>query len=205
MTQKTVAIFGSGGGIGSAVRRVFDPVEYKIVSVDRAIIDLKLPYADQEIHKFLSVLDPDIVINCAGVFVSGHLADHQETMAVNVGSNWSIMRHYLYTGNQKKPVNIVAVGSSSYTGGRKQYPLYSASKAALYNLWQGVRENLADTSIRVHLVNPVRTLTNMATNGGAPDPALDYLSPELVAQQIFKLATSNDASICVDITFEDVK
>lgn len=205
MTQKTVAIFGANGGIGSAVHHVFSSAEYRIVDVGRLIIDLKQLTADQEIHKFLSVLRPDIVINCAGVFVSGHLTDHHETMAVNVGSNWSIMRHYLYTSNQKKPVNIVVVGSSSYTGGRKQYPLYSASKAALYNLWQGVRENLTDTSIHVHLVNPVRTLTNMATNGGAPDPALDYLSPELVAQQIFKLATSNDASTCVDITFEDAK
>jgi 2-C-methyl-D-erythritol 4-phosphate cytidylyltransferase len=205
MTQKTVAIFGAGGGIGSAVHHVFNSAEYRIVDVGRLIIDLKQLTADQEIHKFLSVLRPDIVINCAGVFVSGHLTDHHETMAVNVGSNWSIMRHYLYTSNQKKPVTIVVVGSSSYTGGRKQYPLYSASKAALYNLWQGVRENLSDTSINVHLVNPVRTLTNMATNGGAPDPALDYLSPELVAQQIFKLATESIASTCVDITFEDAK
>lgn len=205
MTQPAVAIFGAGGGIGSAVRHLFDPAEYRVVDVDRAIIDLKLPDADQEIHKFLSVLDPDIVINCAGVFVSGHLADHQETMAVNVGSNWSIMRHYLYTGNQKKPVNIVMVGSSSYTGGRKQYPLYSASKAALYNLWQGVSENLTGTDIRVHLVNPVRTLTRMATGGQAADPALDYLLPEQVAQKIFKLATTTGASTCVDITFEDAK
>jgi 2-C-methyl-D-erythritol 4-phosphate cytidylyltransferase len=203
MTRPAVAIFGASGGIGSAVRHLFDPVKYKIVDVDRAIIDLKLPTADQEIHKFLSVLDPDIVINCAGVFVSGHLSDHQETMAVNVGSNWSIMRHYLYAGNQKKPVNIVMVGSSSYTGGRKQYPLYSASKAALYNLWQGVSENLVNTDIRVHLVNPVRTLTRMATGGQAKDPALDYLLPERVAQDIFKLATESVASTCVDITFED--
>jgi 2-C-methyl-D-erythritol 4-phosphate cytidylyltransferase len=205
MTRPAVAIFGAGGGIGSAVRRLFDPAEYKIVDVDRAIIDLKLPDADQEIHKFLSVLDPDIVINCAGVFVSGHLSDHQETMSVNVGSNWSIMRHYLYTGNQKKPVNLVMVGSSSYTGGRKQYPLYSASKAALYNLWQGVSESLAGTDIRVHLVNPVRTLTRMATGGKAADPALDYLLPEQVAQEIFKLATESVTSKCVDITFEDIK
>lgn len=205
MTHRTVAIFGASGGIGAAVRHLFDPAEYRIVDVDRAIIDLKQPTADQEIHKFLTALDPDIVINCAGVFVSGHLADHQETMSVNVGSNWSIMRHYLYTGNQKKPVNIVMVGSSSYTGGRKQYPLYSASKAALYNLWQGVRENLADTNIRVHLVNPVRTLTRMATGGQAADPALDYLLPEQVAQEIFKLATDSVASTCVDITFKDVK
>lgn len=205
MTRQAVAIFGASGGIGSAVRHLFDPTKYNIVDVDRAIIDLKLPGADQEIHKFLSVLDPDIVINCAGIFVSGHLTDHQETMAVNVGSNWSVMRHYLYANNQKKPVNIVMVGSSSYIGGRKQYPLYSASKAALYNLWQGVSENLANTDIRVHLVNPVRTLTRMATGGLAQDPALDYLLPELVAQKIFKLATDSVASTCIDITFKDAK
>jgi hypothetical protein len=45
----------------------------------------------------------------------------------------------------------------------------------------------------------------MATGGQAADPALDYLLPERVAQDVFKLATETGVSTCVDITFEDAK
>ena len=97
------------------------------------------------------------------------------------------------------------IGSSSYNHGRQLYPLYSASKAALFNLWQGSKERLADTDIMVDLINPVRTLTRMSTAGKVIDPALDYLKPEQVAQQIILLCQEGLASRCVDMTFEDVK
>jgi short-subunit dehydrogenase len=109
--------------------------------------------------------------------------DHTEIMNVNVGSNWSILRHYMNPANQTRPTRIIMVGSSSYDHGRKLYPLYSASKAAVFNLWQAVSEALKDTPVNVDLVNPVRTATNMVTDGKAMDPALDYLSPEQVAEK----------------------
>jgi short-subunit dehydrogenase len=107
--------------------------------------------------------------------------------------------------NQHKPTRIVMVGSSSYDHGRKLYPLYSASKAAVYNLWQAVGEALIDTPVNIDLVNPVRTATKMVTNGKALDPALDYLSPEQVAEKIYQLVVENQPNRCVNITFEDVK
>ena len=97
------------------------------------------------------------------------------------------------------------IGSSSYNHGRQLYPLYSASKAALFNLWQGSKERLADTDICVDLINPVRVLTRMSSVGKAIDPALDYLKPEQVAQQIILLCQEGLASRCIDLTFEDVK
>jgi hypothetical protein len=35
---------------------------------------------------------PDVIINCAGVFQNGWQQDHTQTMNVNFGSNWSIVR-----------------------------------------------------------------------------------------------------------------
>ena len=97
------------------------------------------------------------------------------------------------------------IGSSSHSGGRPLYPLYSASKAAVYNLWQSASQMLEDTDIVIDLLNPVRTLTRMSTAGKAIDPNLDYLQPEQVAQQIIQLCQEGLASRCVDMTFEDVK
>jgi short-subunit dehydrogenase len=83
--------------------------------------------------------------------------------------------------------------------------LYSASKAAVYNLWQAVSEALVDTSVNVDVVNPVRVLTNMSTQGKPQDPALDYLTPEHVAERIYQLVAENQPSRCINITFEDAK
>jgi short-subunit dehydrogenase len=107
--------------------------------------------------------------------------------------------------NQNTPTRVIIVGSSSYNSGRVRYPLYSASKAAVYNLWQSAREALQDTCIVVDLVNPVRTLTTMSLQGNQANPDLDYLTPEQVAEQIYKLVDENQPSRCIDMTFEDEK
>ena len=97
------------------------------------------------------------------------------------------------------------IGSSSYREGKMLYPLYSASKAALYNLWQSSRDIFADSNITVDLINPVRTLTAMASQNEKIDPNLDYLAPEDVAQEIFQAAVTDSVSSCIDMNFKEQK
>lgn len=205
MKKPTALIFGHTGGIGNATRNAFLKSGHRIIPIDRTIIDLNEPDADTEIRNLLSSARPDVVVNCAGVFENGYAITHSQTMNVNFGSNWSIVRHYMDPKNQIDPVRIVMVGSSSYTSGRKLYPLYSASKAALYNLWQGARDAFEGTCVTVDLVNPVRTLTKMSSAGKTIDPDLDYLSPEQVAEEIVQLVKDNLSSSCIDIEFKDAK
>jgi 2-C-methyl-D-erythritol 4-phosphate cytidylyltransferase len=205
MKKPTALIFGDTGGIGQATRSCFYNSGYRIIPVSRGILDFNKPTSDQQIQSLLTNSQADVVINCTGVFVNGWQQDHKETMNVNFGSNWSILRHYMNPINQSHSLRVIMVGSSSYTGGRKLYPLYSASKAALYNLWQGVCDALENTPITVDLVNPVRTLTRMATAGKTVDPDLDYLKPEQVAKQIYQLVKEDQPSRCIDMTFEDAK
>lgn len=205
MKKQVALIFGDRGGIGSATRTLFLDKGFRIIPVNSAILDFNKTNADREILSLLSNAVADVVVNCAGIFENGWSQDHTRTMNINFGSNWSIVRHYLNPDNQTKPVRVIMIGSSSYSSGRKLYPLYSASKAALYNLWQGAQEALDGTAVRLDLVNPVRTLTRMSTAGKAVDPALDYLKPEQVAEQIYQLVEQNQASRCIDMTFEDAK
>jgi NAD(P)-dependent dehydrogenase (short-subunit alcohol dehydrogenase family) len=206
MKKPVALIFGHSGGIGSAAKSAFLKAGYRIIPVDRTIIDFDRPDADAQINSLFTNGQPDVVVNAAGVFRNGWQQDHVETMNVNVGSNWSILRHYMNPDNQTKTTRIIMVGSSSHSGGRKLYPLYSASKAAVYNLWQSVSQALVDTNIAVDLVNPVRTLTRMSTAGGKKiDPALDYLQPEQVAERIMQLINENLPSRCIEMTYEDVK
>jgi short-subunit dehydrogenase len=205
MKKKIALIFGHRGGIGSAVKTACVNAGYRVIPVNRSIIDFDADTSDQEIASLLTNAQPDIVINAAGIFVNGYDKSHTSTMNINVGSNWSIIRHYAKPHNQNNPTRIIMVGSSSYTGGRKLYPLYSASKAALYNLWQSAKEQFENTTISIDLLNPVRTLTKMSTAGKTINPDLDYLTPEQVAEQIILLIEQNQSSRCIDMTFEDKK
>ena len=204
-TKPIALIFGSTGGIGSATRQRFLDGGYRIIPVGSDILDFNKTNADSEIRLLLSNASADVVINCAGVFENGWSQDHAGTMNINFGSNWSIVRHFMDPANQKTSIRLILIGSSSYNRGRKLYPLYSASKAALYNLWQASEEAFAGTPINIDLVNPVRTMTAMATKGKNIDPNLQYLNPEQVAEQIYQLVKENLPSRCIDMTFEDTK
>jgi ribitol-5-phosphate 2-dehydrogenase (NADP+) / D-ribitol-5-phosphate cytidylyltransferase len=196
--KRTVAIFGASGGIGSAVKQSFLDAGYSVIPVGRNLIDFACADAEAQIQEFLGYAEPNVVVNCAGRFAKND-EPAGATMNINFNSNWAIVQHYL---NAPTAVRIIMVGSSAYQSGRKDYMVYSASKAALHNLWQGARDAFADTNVRVDLVNPVRTRTQMV----APfDDNLDYLDPEEIAGWILQLDQCNDSSRCVDITFEDTK
>ena len=205
MKKPIALIFGHRGGIGSAAKQVFLQAGYRIIPVDRTIIDFYKPEADAQIQSLLTNSQSDVVVNCAGVFENGYEITHDRTMDVNFGSNWSIIRHYLNPKNQNHATRIIMIGSSSYNYGRQLYPLYSASKAALFNLWQGSQAALANTNICADLINPVRVLTKMSTAGKTIDSTLDYLKPEQVAQQIIQLCQEGLPSRCIEMTYEDEK
>ena len=196
--KRTVAIFGASGGIGSATRQAFLDAGYSVIPVSRNLIDFACADAETQIQEFLGYAEPNVVVNCAGRFAKNdELAG--ATISINFNSNWAIVQHYL---NKPKAVRIIMVGSSAYKSGKKDYMVYSASKAALHNLWQGATDAFADTEVRVDLVNPVRTRTQMV----APfNDELDYLEPEEIARWILQLDQSNDPSRCVDITFKESK
>jgi NAD(P)-dependent dehydrogenase (short-subunit alcohol dehydrogenase family) len=196
--KNTVAIFGASGGIGQATRSAFLEAGYTVIPVNRNLIDFAHPNAEAQIQEFLGYAEPNTVVNCAGWF-----GNNDEpagiTMNVNFNSNWAIVQHYL---KNPQAVRIIMVGSSAYKSGKKDYMVYSASKAALHNLWQGARDAFVDTGVRIDLVNPVRTRTRMV----APfNEKLDYLEPAEIAECILQLDRQNKSSMCVDITFKDAK
>jgi 2-C-methyl-D-erythritol 4-phosphate cytidylyltransferase len=203
MKKPRAVIFGAKGGIGAATRQVFLDHGWQTIPVDSGQLNFDQSDSYEKLSILLDNAEPDVIVNSVGVFVNGYADDYRTTMAVNFGSNWDIVRWL--EANRDQQVRVVMIGSSSYTAGRRLYPLYSASKAALFNLWQSARDQFADSSIHIHLLNPVRTLTPMATAGKQIDPNLDYLKPEQVAEQIYQLVEENQASRCIDMTFEDNK
>lgn len=201
---KTVVIFGAHGGIGSATAKLFADQGYRVIPVGSDQLNFESTNSHYDVAKLLNQAQADVVVNSAGVFINGYVNTHHTTMNVNFGSNWSIISYFMALKGLSKTTRIIMVGSSSYTSGRQLYPLYSASKAALYNLWESARDYFGGSEIVVDLINPVRTRTKMASAGKSFDPTLDYLEPDQVAEEIFKLVESDLPSACVDMTFKDV-
>lgn len=193
-----VVIFGARGGIGSACRQEFLDAGYTVVPANSNSVD----FTQTESYKKSSTLldwEPDVVVNCVGHFDNTNQETHNKTFDINVGSNWAIIQHYI-NNPPKNPVKIIMVGSSAYKGGRKDYILYSASKSALYNVWQGACDYFSESNISIGLINPVRTRTPMIDMNTT---AFCY-EPKEVAEIILKMASS-DANQLVDMKYPEEK
>jgi short-subunit dehydrogenase len=196
VTTRIAVIFGARGGIGSAVREEFLNAGYRVVPVNSSSVDFNNPVSYQQVATILAV-DPDIVINCVGHFDNTNTETHNNTMDINVGSNWSIIQYYI-KNPPVKFVKIIMVGSSAYVSGRKSYILYAASKAALYNIWQGASDYFYNSTVTLGLINPVRTRT----------PLIDMstlavcLTPHDVALEILSMASTKSNQL-VDMKYPE--
>ena len=198
--MSTTLVFGANGGIGKATVQSLKNKNYRVIEITRKELDFTESDLDEKVSTLLNYYRPDLIINCAGHLSTNDDSAHP-TMAINVESNWAILRHYINAKETYSPVRFIMVGSSAYREGKKQYMMYSASKAALHNLWQGAVDYFANTNLTIDIIHPVRTRTKMTINRFSPE--LDYFEPDEVANEILKLVESDSKiSRCVHLTFE---
>jgi len=195
---KRVVIFGASGGIGSATCEAFKNAGYIVTPIAGRQINFVYLASHSDVDDVLEQVEPDIIVNCVGHFDKTNKETHCNTFDINVGSNWSIIRHYINKEGSNKPIKIIMVGSSAYKSGRKDYILYAASKAALYNVWQGACEYFKDSNITLGLINPVRTRTKMIDI----KTSAICLEPEDVAKEILSMA-SNKSNQLVDMDYPE--
>jgi 2-C-methyl-D-erythritol 4-phosphate cytidylyltransferase len=89
--------------------------------------------------------------------------------------------------------------SSSYTRGRANYGMYSATKAATVNLTQSLSEEWAELEVRVNCINPERTKTGMRTRAFGDEPEGTLLSAETVALASLDTLLSGVTGQIVDV------
>ena len=195
--MKIALIIGANSDIAcSAIDLLKD--EYHIVAVDRKVIDLADSTAELRINMALTMSNPDVVVNCAGVFKDNADADYDTTFDVNLKSNWSVIDHYI-KNPPAKPVKVIMLGSSVYKQGRRNFILYAASKAALFNMWQGASEAVSE-NVKLGLINPVHVLTKMVAHKPHPNPEI-CLEPIDVAQEIKNLCSMTESRY-IDIDYK---
>ena len=99
--------------------------------------------------------------------------------------------------------SLTVFASSSFTRGRPNYVAYSASKAGVVNMAQGLAEEWRDDGIRVNAISPERTDTPMRRRAFPEEPTDDMLTADEVALATIALLRSDLTGQVVDVKRHD--
>jgi 2-C-methyl-D-erythritol 4-phosphate cytidylyltransferase len=149
----------------------------------------------------------DHVVCTAGVLRIGTVADCSaeeliEVIDVNLTGTLNVARA-AYPHLRDSAGSLTAFASSSFTRGRPNYVAYSASKAAVVNLVQGLAEEWADVGIRVNAVSPERTDTPMRRRAFPDEPRDGLLTMPEVAAATLRLLRSDLTGQVLDVRRSD--
>lgn len=149
----------------------------------------------------------DHVLCTAGVLHVGPVADRTpadlaEVIDVNVTGTLNVARA-AFPHVCRSRGSFTAFASSSFTHGRPQYVAYSASKAAVVNLVQGLAEEWGGQGIRVNAVSPERTDTPMRRRAFPDEPAAGLLLPDDVASATLRLLGTDLTGQVFDVRRHD--
>ncbi|NPA76676.1 MAG: 2-C-methyl-D-erythritol 4-phosphate cytidylyltransferase [Candidatus Diapherotrites archaeon] len=188
-----VVVFGGTSGIGKAVVDIGKKFGAKVyVASRRTGVDI----SDYDsVKSYLSDIylkegRIDFVVNTAGILRMGKIVDMSlqdisHEVSVDFLGAVYVVKAFLEILSQKGDMQsanvpgIALFASSSYTLGRPNYSIYSASKAAVVNFAQAVS---AETDLaKIFVVSPERTKTPLRERNFGKEPESTLLMPETVA------------------------
>jgi len=205
-----IHVIGGTDGIGGAIAELA-AAEGAAVVVDgrRTGLDVR-EYAAVAAHVEAAVRQLgglDHVICTAGLLRVGPAAsmapaELAEVIDVNLGGSLNVARaaHEALAASHG---SLTLFASSSFTLGRPNYVAYSASKAAVVNLAQGLAEEWADDRIRVNAVSPERTDTPMRRRAFPAESPVGLLSVNEVATATLRLLQTDLTGQVLDVRRHD--
>ncbi len=150
----------------------------------------------------------DHVVCTAGVLRIGPLVETSpasiaEVIDVNLTGSLNVARAaHPYLRVSRGSITFFA--SSSFTRGRPDYIAYSASKAAVVNMTQGLADEWAPDGIRVNAISPERTDTPMRRKAFPSEDTTGMLGATDVALATLRLLRSDLTGQVVDVKRHDV-
>jgi 3-oxoacyl-[acyl-carrier protein] reductase len=133
----------------------------------------------------------DVLVNNAGYTKPEPIhqidfAEFERTIAVNLYAPFTVIQGLLHAGNHFQLV--VNIASTAGIHGRPGWLTYSASKAAVINMSDVLREELAIYGTRVVCISPGRTATDLRRALAPEEDPSTIMQPESVASVIEMLA-----------------
>jgi ribitol-5-phosphate 2-dehydrogenase (NADP+) / D-ribitol-5-phosphate cytidylyltransferase len=194
---KKVLIFGGTAGIGKAMADIMRDAGAQLICRGRSNgCDVRTPEAvrlavDQAV---LELEGLDVVVNAVGQLKKGRIDDQSDLdiadqVAINLsGALW--IAKYSHAALKASRGALLQFASSSYTRGRADYVTYSATKAAIVNMTQGLSEEWEKDGIRVNCVVPGRTDTGMRRDNFDNEPQNSLFNPYQIAINAVKLVST---------------
>ena len=221
--NKTILVTGAGGGIGREIVLGLLDRGAKIVAIDmreeslQEVVKLASDKGKNVSTYELNITDRaavevlakkviaredniDGIINVAGIiqpFVRVNDLDYdaiERVMNVNFFGTLYMVKAFLPHLLERPEAHIVNVSSM---GGFLPVPgqsIYGASKAAVKLMTEGLYAELADTNVRVSVVFPGATATNISDNSGVKAPAGAKSNPKA---QDFPMLSPRDAAAII--------
>lgn len=182
----------------SAYEATLEELRSEAEQLGKQVVDLTVDVGDrsalQEALKPLGerVGNIDILVNNAGYTnpVPVHqieFEDFERTMSVNLYGPFTLIQDLLHQGNSFDL--IVNIASTAGIKGRSGWLTYSASKAALINMSDVLREELAIFGTRVVSISPGRTATDLRKVLAPDEDPATIMQPDSVAEVIGMLAS----------------
>jgi 2-C-methyl-D-erythritol 4-phosphate cytidylyltransferase len=210
LSGKVIVVFGGSYGIGRSIVDLARRAGADVHQFSRSTTATDVRSRSLVKLALKSVFDSagaiDAVVLTAGVLQFGPLTQTKlRQLETTIETNFlapvivsrAAHRYLSLTGGQ-----LLLFTSSSYTRGRANYGVYSASKAAVVNLTQALAEEWAPGGVRINCVNPQRTRTPMRTTAFGEEPPASLLEPEHVAEVSLRVLASGLTGQVVTVRVE---
>lgn len=180
LTDKVAVVTGAGSGIGEAVATLLHEEGVKVILAGRnkdklqnvanqlAQDSVKVVPTDvtkkEEVDELIKIAQQtfgglDIVINSAGQMLSSKITDYQvdewdSMIDVNIKGTLYTAQAALPTMLEQSSGHLINIASISGFEVTKSSTIYSATKAAVHTITQGLEKELAKTGVKVTSISP---------------------------------------------------
>ena len=180
LTDKIAVVTGAGSGIGEAIATLLHEEGAKVVLAGRnkeklqnvanqlSQDSVKVVPTDvtnkEEVDELIKIAQPtlgglDIVINSAGQMLSSKITDYQvdewdSMIDVNIKGTLYTAQAALPTMLEQSSGHLINIASISGFEVTKSSTIYSATKAAVHTITQGLEKELAKTGVKVTSISP---------------------------------------------------
>lgn len=180
LTDKVAVVTGAGSGIGEAIATLLHEEGAKVILAGRnkeklqnvanqlSQDSVKVVPTDvtnkEEVDELIKIAQQtfgglDIVINSAGQMLSSKITDYQvdewdSMIDVNIKGTLYTAQAALPTMLEQSSGHLINIASISGFEVTKSSTIYSATKAAVHTITQGLEKELAKTGVKVTSISP---------------------------------------------------
>ncbi|HCZ6605907.1 TPA: SDR family oxidoreductase [Staphylococcus aureus] len=213
LTDKIAVVTGAGSGIGEAIATLLHEEGAKVVLAGRnkdklqnvanqlAQDSVKVVPTDvtkkEEFDELIKMAQQtfgglDIVINSAGQMLSSKITDYQvdewdSMIDVNIKGTLYTAKAALPTMLEQSSGHLINIASISGFEVTKSSTIYSATKAAVHTITQGLEKELAKTGVKVTSISPGMVDTAITATYNPTDRK--KLEPQDIAEAVLYALT----------------